>query len=272
MNKGARINIIRNYFISDNLKLSYLDNERDGKPVLLCLHGHFGCARYYAQLMEQLEDWHVYSIDQRGHGWSDHAEAGHYERSDYIGDILTFIDTVLSSQAVFILGHSLGGINAYQVAARRNDLVRGLLIEDVGAIEKDYASFSPKIIDYAPTLKELGDSLKKFRIYDAKYFLESAEETERGWHYRFDKANLSESQKRLNGKWWNDFLASSCPALLMHGKKSWVVNQEHIEEMAMRRKNTEYVVFNKSSHTVNLDEPKLFFQTVKRFLDKHRNE
>jgi len=177
--------------------------------------------------------------------------------------------TVLNDQAIFILGHSLGGINAYQVAARRTDLVNGLLIEDAGAIEKDDASFSSKIIDYAPTLKELGDSLKKFKIYDAAYFLESAEETEKGWHYRFDKANLAESQKRLNGNWWNDFLASSCPALLLHGKKSWVVKQAHIEEMAAKRKNTEYAVFNKSSHTVNLDEPALFFETVRQFLYKN---
>ncbi len=264
--------MVRKHFISDNLKLSYLDNECYGKPVLLCLHGHFGCARYYAKLMDQLKDWHVYSIDQRGHGWSDHAETGHYERNDYIGDILTFIDTVLSNQPLFILGHSLGGINAYQTAARRNGLVKGLLIEDVGAVEKDDASFSSGIIDYAPTLKELGDSLKKFKIYDATYFLESAEETEKGWRFRFDKANLSESQKRLNGTWWDDFLASSCPALLLHGKKSRVVKQEHIEEMAAKRKNTEYVVFNKSSHTVNMDEPELFFETIKQFLDKHRSE
>lgn len=263
--------MIQKYFISDNLRLSYLDNEREGNPILLCLHGHFGCARYYAPLMERLKDWHVYSIDQRGHGWSGHAAAGHYDRSDYIGDVLTFIDTVLGNQAVFILGHSLGGINAYQAAARRSDLVKGLLIEDIGAVEQGDASFSPAITDYAPTLKELGDSLKEFGIDDAAYFLESAEETENGWRYRFDKANLPESQKRLNGEWWDDFLASSCPALLLHGKNSWVVKQEHVEEMAARRKNTEYAVFNKSGHTVNLDEPELFFETVQKFLDKHRN-
>ncbi len=251
--------MIRKCYISDNLKLSYLDNEGEGKPILLCLHGHFGCARYYAQLMERLEDWHVYSIDQRGHGWSDHAETGHYERSDYIGDVLTFMDTVLYNQPVFVAGHSLGGINAYQAAARRNDLVKGLIIEDVGAVEKDDASFSSKIVDFTPTLRELGDSLKIFGINDAGYFLESAEETEKGWQYRFDKANLSESQERLNGNWWDDYLASSCPALILHGKKSWVVGQEHIEEMAERRKNTEYAVFNQSGHTVNLDEPELFF-------------
>jgi pimeloyl-ACP methyl ester carboxylesterase len=33
----------------------------------------------------------------------------------------------------FVLGHSQGGLNAYQLAARRPELVRALVIEDIGA-------------------------------------------------------------------------------------------------------------------------------------------
>ncbi len=264
--------MIRKFYHSGNLKLSYLDNEQAGKPVLLCLHGHFGCARYYAGLMERLADWHVYSLDQRGHGWSDHAEKGCYGRADYIGDVLTFIETVLDNMPVVLLGHSLGGINAYQIASKRNDLIKGLLIEDAGAVEKDDASFASEIADDAPTLQALGYSLRRFGIRAAGYFLESAVETGTGWQFRFDKANLGESQENINGGWWADFLNSACPALLLHGKKSWVVKQDHIEEMAQRRKNTEYMVFQKSGHAINLDEPELFLDTVSRFLDRLRAE
>ncbi|MGM1047257.1 MAG: alpha/beta fold hydrolase [Bacillota bacterium] len=260
--------MIRKYYTSQNLRLSYLDNEQEGKPILICLHGHFGNARYFAGLMEQLGDWHVYSIDQRGHGWSEHAETGHYEREDYIQDVLVFIQKVLNNEPVVILGHSLGGINAYQIASRCNDLVKGLIIEEAGAIEKDDASFAPRIVDYAPTLKELGDNLKQFKIHDSRYFLENAVETENGWCYRFDKSNLSESQKKLNGNWWDDFLNSSCPTILLHGKESWVVSQDHIEDMASKRKNTKFVVFSKSGHTVNLDEPQKYFDVVNQFLDE----
>lgn len=258
--------MIRKYYTSGNLKLSYLDNEQSNKPNLICLHGHFSCARYYADLMERLKDWHIYSIDQRGHGWSDHAETEHYTRDDYVNDVLTFMDQVLNNRPVAVLGHSLGGVNAYQVAARRNQSVRGLLIEDIGAVVNADLSFAANIVDYAPTLQGLGGSLKKFGMTDATYFLESAVETDKGWSFRFDKENLPESQNRLNGNWWEDFLGSSCPAILLHGKKSWAVDRKQIEEMALKRQNTEYAVFNKSSHPVNLDEPELFFNTVKQFL------
>ncbi|MFB6363494.1 alpha/beta fold hydrolase [Paenibacillus elgii] len=258
--------MIRKYFTSKYLTLSYLDNEQEGKPVLICLHGLFGSARYFAGLMEQLTDWHVYSIDQRGHGWSGHASAGQYDREDFVEDIAAFFQQVLNNEPVMILGHSLGGFNAYQFASKYGHLVKGLIIEEAGAIEKDDASFAPHMIDHALTLKELGDSLIQFGIQSAGYFLESAVETEAGWRFRFDKNHLDEVQMKLNGNWWDDFLHSSCPALLIHGKLSWVVSQEHIEEMAAKRKNTKYVVFDQSSHAVLMDEPQKYIDTVKSFL------
>ena len=33
-----------------------------------------------------------------------------------------------------VLGHSLGGVTAYQLAAQHPELVRALIIEDVGAV------------------------------------------------------------------------------------------------------------------------------------------
>lgn len=191
----------RKFFTSDALRLSYLDFEGDGRPILVCLHGHFGNANMFAPLAEALPDWHVYSLDQRGHGWSDHAESDGYRRADYIGDVLHFMDQILNGKPFVLLGHSLGGVNAYQVAAKRKDCVRGLIIEDIGAVVSDDLSFAASIVDSAPTLRALGESLKAFGISDARYFIESAYEDESGWHFRFDKQHLPVSQHELNGDW-----------------------------------------------------------------------
>lgn len=34
-----------------------------------------------------------------------------------------------------VVGHSLGGVDAYRLAARRPDLVRAVAVEDIGAVE-----------------------------------------------------------------------------------------------------------------------------------------
>ncbi|WP_204988005.1 alpha/beta fold hydrolase [Sporolactobacillus pectinivorans] len=244
-----------------------MDFEGRDKPILLCLHGHFGNAAAFAQLAEKLPDWHVYSLDQRGHGWSQHAEDGYgYRREDYIQDVLNFMDKVLQNKPVVILGHSLGGVNAYQAAARRKNPVHGLIIEDIGAVVNDDLSFARSIVDSTPTLSALGESLKKFGINDYRYFIESAYENESGWHFRFDKENLPVSQSHLNGDWWTDFLATDCPAFLLHGKHSHVVSDEQIIEMAKKRKNTTYQFFEKSNHTIHDCEPRAFNEAVSNFL------
>ena len=259
----------RLYFNNKNLRLSYVDFEGNGKPILLCLHGHFGNARTFSKFAQTLKNWHVFALDQRGHGWSDHADSSHYKREDYIHDIEQFIEQVIDdNQPIVILGHSLGGVNAYQFAAKHNDKVRALIIEDIGAEVNDDLSFAKSIIDTAPTLEDLSENLKNFGINDSRYFLESAFETGNGWHFRFDKNNLPISQESLNGVWWDDFLATDCQAILLHGRHSHVVNIEQIERMADKRINTTYQVFEDSGHAIHYDEPKKFIKIVSDFLDK----
>jgi pimeloyl-ACP methyl ester carboxylesterase len=146
--------------------------------------------------------------------------------------------------------------------------VRALIIEDIGAEVNDDLSFAKSIIDTAPTLEDLSENLKNFGINDSRYFLESAFETGNGWHFRFDKNNLPISQESLNGVWWDDFLATDCQAILLHGRHSHVVNIEQIERMADKRINTTYQVFEDSGHAIHYDEPKQFIKIVSDFLDK----
>jgi pimeloyl-ACP methyl ester carboxylesterase len=65
---------------------------------------------------------------------------------------------------VLVLGHSLGGITAYQLAARYPELVRALVIEDVGAVMRSPEVEHP-ILDVrgwptrAPSLVALAEAI-----------------------------------------------------------------------------------------------------------------
>lgn len=256
----------RSYFYNDDLRLSYIDYGGAGKPILLLLHGHFGNARTFSKVAEFFKDWHVYALDQRGHGWSNHAKSNRYRREDYIRDIEQFSSQVIGDQPMVILGHSLGGVNAYQFASRNRDKVRALIIVDIGAEVNDDLSFATMLVDTASTLEALSENIRSFGIEDPRYFLESAYEDERGWHFRFDKNNLPISQDSLNGNWWDDFLATDCPMTLLHGSHSHVVGMDHIISMADKRPNTSYHVFENSGHGVYYDEPEKFIEIVRCFL------
>jgi esterase len=73
------------------------------------------------------------------------------------------------------------------------------------------------------------------------------------------------SQKNLNGDHWADWLASSCPALLIRGRESRLTTQTEIEDMAARRTNTQIVTLD-GGHVVHQDNPNDFATTVQMFL------
>lgn len=106
---------VRHSFLHSGRRLSYLDFGGPGRPVL-ALHGHYNEAAAFAPLAAALSpDLRVLALDQRGHGESDRADS--YGREDYVEDVAAFHDH-LGLGPLPVVGHSLGGVNAYQYAAR----------------------------------------------------------------------------------------------------------------------------------------------------------
>lgn len=262
---------VRRFFQSPSLRLSYVDfggsdvNER----ILLALHGHFGCGKMFANLAKHLEGWRVVALDQRGHGWSGHAQDLDYSRESYVRDVYAMIQSELGGRIVVLLGHSLGGVNAYQFAANYPALVKGMIIEDIGA-KVDADSFAatrlPRRVETLAQLKEAAESV--FGMGSFPYFAESAVEDEEGWGFRFHREGIEHSQKLLSGDWWDDWLSSDCPVLLIHGNKSWAVDTAQVREMAARRPNTRLTEFSQCGHTVHDDDAEGFNLSVKGFLNQ----
>ncbi|MCX6093219.1 MAG: alpha/beta hydrolase [Candidatus Bipolaricaulota bacterium] len=253
----------RGFLTVRGVRLSWLDFGGDGDP-LLALHGHYSCARTFAGLAHALAGrWRVVALDQRGHGWSDVPDD--YSRQAYVDDTAAVIERLRLAPAV-VLGHSLGGVNAYQLAARRPDLVRALIVEDVGTDTRSVPDFVPDWPDRFESMRAvLAYSKERGWIVDP-YFLENLVEYEDGRGFRFDRAAMQSSQRLVEGDWWSDWLASSCPVLLLHGHKSWVLQTRDAREMAVRRPNVRLVEFPDCGHTIHDERPEEFDRAVSDFL------
>ncbi len=104
-----------------------VDGPEDGPPVVL-LHGISSCSGTYDFLIPELPAHRVYRLDFRGHGRSDRAP-GRYLVKDYVSDAAAVLEQLVGGPAV-VIGHSLGGVTAAQLAQVRPDLVTAVLLED----------------------------------------------------------------------------------------------------------------------------------------------
>ncbi|WJV47566.1 alpha/beta fold hydrolase [Streptomyces flavofungini] len=240
-------------------QLSCLDFGGSGQP-LLALHGHFADGRTFAALARALGPrWRLIAPDQRGHGWSE--RAAEVSRDGYVGDAVAVLEHFGLTDVV-VLGHSLGGVNAYQLAARHPRLVQALVIEDIGAeVDGDLSfclSWPHRVPTRAALIETLGDS--------AQYVEDAVREYPDGWGLVFEARDMVLSQELLNGDHWGDWLASVCPALLVHGRHSTVLSGRHAKDMAARRPRTQLVELA-TGHTVRESDSMGFAAAVRGFLD-----
>ncbi|WUA47761.1 alpha/beta hydrolase [Streptomyces sp. NBC_01367] len=243
----------------DGRRLAYTDFGGPGAP-LLALHGHFqeGAGAFEHLARELGPAWRVIALDQRGHGRSD--RAGEYTRDGYVADAAALLEQLGLGPAV-VLGHSLGGVTAYQLAARRPDLVRAVVVEDIGAVVDGDLSFAREWPRRAATragfLAGVGSS--------APYLEGSLQEYPDGWGTAFEVEDMVESQRGLNGDHWGDWLGVRKPTLLVRGDRSGVLSAEHAREMTVRRAGVRLVELP-AGHAVRVGDPEGFCAAVRGFL------
>ncbi len=252
----------RHQFQHNNLTFSYLDTGGTG-DVLIALHAHWMAASTYTAFAAAMApQWRVLALDQRGHGRSDHASS--YTRDDYVGDLKAFLSHLGLGTPVVLLGNSLGGVNAIQFAARQPDLVRALIIEDIVTEVDAEMDF---ILDWAGVYPRREDLAEKIGLRLTPYLEPSFRHTQAGWTLAFEPAEIMESQKNLKGDYWQEWLATDCPALLVRGDKSLFTPAALAAEMAARRPNTRLVSLN-GGHVVHIDDPVGFETAVRDFLQE----
>lgn len=248
----------RHFFDHDGLHLSYLDTGGD-EPPLLALHGHLNEARFVMQgAVPSQIPYRTIALDQRGHGQSDHAHS--YRINDYVDDAVALLDH-LKIESATVLGHSLGGVVAYTLAARAPDRVEKLVIVDIGAVVDDDLGVVLTWLHRAPTRRAL---VEAFGFMGAKqeYVMRKYAD---GWGVPWNPAEMVASQEEINGDHWQTWLATTMPALLIHGSDSHTLNTQQAEDMAQRRPATT-LIHLAGGHAIYVDAPSAYVQAVTTFL------
>src|ERR1700712_6060227 len=122
-----------NSFISQRLRLNYVDWGNPDAPPLILQHGGRDHCRSWDWVADELRhDWHVIAPDLRGHGDSAWSPEGHYQMDAFVYDFAQLVHT-LGHEQVTIIAHSLGGNVATRFTGLYPEKVRKLVnIEGLG--------------------------------------------------------------------------------------------------------------------------------------------
>lgn len=124
-------------FVSQRLRLHYVDWGNPGAPPLLLVHGGRDHCRSWDWTAEALrQDWHVIAMDLRGHGDSEWVNDGNYLVTDIVYDVAQLVHQ-LDLAPVTIVAHSFGGNVSTRFAGTFPEQVRKLVaIEGLGPSPK----------------------------------------------------------------------------------------------------------------------------------------
>ena len=279
-------------YISQRLKLHYVDWGNADAPPLLLVHGGRDHCRNWDWVAEKLRDrYHVIAPDLRGHGDSAWSPDGNYDMDAFVYDLAQLIHQ-LDLAPVTIVAHSMGGNVALRYTGLYPDNVRKLVaIEGLGPSPKMLAERAAKpVVDrFRQWIEDkrqaagripkryatLDDALARMMAENSYLTPEQARHlTVQGinrnedgsWSWKFDNylnvwSGFDMPQDDIASLW----AAIACPTLLLYGADSWASNPEKDGRIEHFR-TAKVIEFEKAGHWLHHDQFDRFMSTLEEFL------
>ncbi len=242
-------------------------------PTVLCVPGLTRNCRDFESLALWLSATHrVLTPDLRGRGRSDYdPDPRRYQPLTYVGDLATLL-RALGVQQVFWIGTSLGGLLAMLMAAMRPELLRGVVLNDVGPqIDPAGAARIAEYVGRLPPVRTWEDAAAQARLVNGTVLPDFNDED---WlrfarrAYRDDGTGqpvldmdprIGDVVRETTGPapdLWPMFRAlASVPTLVIRGALSDILSAQTLEKMRAVKPDLETLVLEGRGHAPTLDEP-----------------
>lgn len=241
-----------------------------GEPIVL-LHGLFGAARNLGAVQRALApQFRVIALDLRNHGTSQHAAEMDYP--EMAADVLKTL-AELDALPAALVGHSMGGKTAMQLALTRPDTVSRLLVADIAPVPyvhgNDCVAEALLALKLSPGLtRPAADAALADAVPDMSMrgFLLQNLVLGESPHWRIGLREIARAIPALEGWEMPPNVRYDGPTLFVSGASSDYVRHEYRPTIRALFPRARFVTLKNAGHWVHVDNPSGFVSVLEGFL------
>lgn len=244
-----------------------------GNQAIIILHGLFGSSDNWLTFSKLLaNDYKIFLIDQRNHGKSPWDDSFTY--TDMALDLLEFI-TNNRIESPIVVGHSMGGKAAMKFASLYPDLIKKLVVVDIGPKyykphhQKYLAGLNNLNLNEIQNRTEADAEMLKFipETEIRQFLLKNLyrnEENKFAWRMNLsvidrDIENIGEGLD-ANNKFRK-------PTLFVRGAKSDYINEDDLIMIKWIFPNNKVETVENAGHWVQADQPQILADLLLKFFE-----
>lgn len=241
------------------------------EPTLVIAHGLYGSGRNWGVIARRLADRReVVAVDMRNHGDSPRFPTQSYP--EMAGDLAEVIEHL--GAPVDLLGHSMGGKAAMQLALTRPDLIRRLIVADIAPVAYTHdqtrnaqsmaAVDLSKVATRADADAALSESIDDPAL--RAFFLQSLDMRTKPPRWKLNLPVLETEMPKIVG--WPDTKGRfDGPTLFLTGADSSYVDAEHRDAIKSLFPRARFAKIPDAGHWLHAEKPREFEETARVFLE-----
>lgn len=241
--------------------------------TIVILHGLFGSKRNWQSIARKLsKENQIFTLDLRNHGDSIHSITMNYQ--EMADDVFQFIADH-SLQKVSIVGHSMGGKVAMQLALNHPEIIEKLIIMDISPVQYDHGF--DKLIDSLKTLplekissrQEADEYLKSSVKPESlrQFLLQNLQNSGNGFSWRINLEGIQSCIDDLMGfpvEHMNQQFDDR--VLFLKGEKSDYIKQKHEKQIFRLFPNALFITVEGAGHWLHAEKPEFVANEIVKFI------
>jgi len=251
-----------------------IHSDSPDKPWLMLIHGLFGSVDNLSALRRQFTPlFQVLSIDLPDHGKSAFTQTFSFERyAELISRLVQSVDI----NHLSIVGHSLGGKVAMQLALNQHQLISHLIVLDIAPVEytarhsKVFQGLNNVVLASLTSRKKADAALSQY-VEDSstrQFLLKSLYNENDIWKWRFNIALLQRDYARLSAAITSvqPYLG---PVLFIKGEHSDYLLPEHRPAVVELFPNSQSKMISSTGHWLHAEKPLLCGKIIHSFFSNN---